>query len=218
MKKLLLTMMVLAIFASCDKKEKEAAKDDVKKVGETIENVATKVANKAEKTAKDVENYFKEYKTKTGKGFVVDQEGEGSLVTVKITPKGFEHAEPIVLKDIDPVSKVFLADLNHDGFEEIYIVTTAAGSGSYAGLYGYSSNNDKSVTPITIPEVSKKDLAGSFKGYMGHDSFYVENGKLYRKFPVYKKGDSNANPTGGDKVAEYILKPGEASWKLVLKK
>ena len=47
MKKLLLTMMVLAIFASCDKKEKEAAKDDVKKVGETIENVATKVANKA---------------------------------------------------------------------------------------------------------------------------------------------------------------------------
>jgi len=217
MKKLLLTMMVLAIFASCDKKEKEAAKDDVKKVGETIENAATKVADKAEKTAKDVENYFKEYKTKTGKGFVVDQEGEGSLVTVKITPKGFGHTEPIVLKDIDPVSKVFLADLNNDGFEEIYVVTNSVGSGSYAGLYGYSSNNDKSVTPITIPEVSEKDLAGNFKGYMGHDSFYVENGKLYRKFPVYKKGDSNANPTGGNKVVEYALKPGEASWKLVLK-
>ena len=210
-------MMVLAIFASCDKKEKEAAKDDVKKVGEAVEKTVTKVSAKAEK-AKDVKNYFKEYKTKTGKGFVVDQEGEGSLVTVKITPKGFEHTEPIVLKDIDPVSKVFLADLNNDGFEEIYVVTTSAGSGSYAGLYGYSSNQDKSVTPITIPEISKKDLDGKFKGYMGHDMFYIENGKLYRKFPVYKEGDSNANPTGGDMVTEYLLKPGEASWILELKK
>jgi hypothetical protein len=218
MKKLILTMMVLAVFISCGEKEKKAAKEDVKKVGEAVEDAVTTAAEKTKETAKEVADYFKEYKTKTGKGFVVEKEGEGSLVTVKITPKGFDHAEPIVLKDVDPVSKVFMADLNKDGFEEIYIVTNAAGSGSYATLYGYSSNNDKSVTPITVPKISENDMKKTFRGYQGHDSFYVKDGKLYREFPVYKKGDSNANPTGGKKVLEYQLVPGEAAWQLVLKK
>ena len=68
MKKLILTMMVLAIFASCDKKEKEAAKDDVKKVGETIEKAATKVADKTGKCCKRCEKTIsKSTKPKPGK-------------------------------------------------------------------------------------------------------------------------------------------------------
>jgi DNA-binding protein YbaB len=207
MKKLILTMMVVAVFISCGEKEKEAAKKDVKKVEKTVE--------KAEKKAEDL---TKEYKTKTGKTFVVTKSGEGSLQTITITPKGFDSNEAIVLTDVDPLGKVFLADLNNDGFEEIYVVTNSAGSGSGATLYAYSSNKDKSVTQINIPEITENDLKGIYKGYMGHDTFYVKDGKLYREFPVYKDGDSNANPTGGKKVLEYKLVPGEAAWQLVLKK
>jgi len=217
MKKLILTMMVFAVLVSCDDKDKAAAKKEVQKAEQAVEKTADKAADAVKKAGNKVSDLFKDYKTKSGKSFTVDQEGEGSMVNVKITPKGFEVNEPIVLKDVDPVSKVFMADLNKDGFEEIYVVTNSAGSGTAATLYAYVSNRDKSVTPVYVQEVTEKDLKGAFKGYMGHDTFYVENGRLYRKFPVYKEGDSNANPTGGEKVIEYVLKPGEASWQLVVK-
>jgi hypothetical protein len=49
---------------------------------------------------------------------------------------------------------------------------------------------------------------------MGHDSIYFSNNRMYRKFPVYKEGDANCCPTGGDKTLSYQLKAGEATWKL----
>jgi hypothetical protein len=210
MKKLFLAMMILAVMVSCNNKEKAAAKEQQQKVEKATEKVIEKVKEVAEQT--------KEYKTKSGKTFVVTKKGEGSLQTITITPKGFEHAEPFILKDVEPLTKVFLADLNKDGFEEIYLITNSAGSGSAATLYAYVSNNDKSVTPVFVQEITENDLKGSFKGYMGHDTFYVKDGKLYREFPVYKDGDSNANPTGDKKVLEYKLIPGEATWQLKLKK
>ena len=217
MKKIVLSMFVIAALISCSKQEKKAAKENVKEAEKSVEKAAETAVEKTKEVTKDVAGYFKEYKTKTGKAFVVDKEGEGSNITLKITPKGFEYGEQMVLTNVDPVADVFLADLNKDGFEELYVVTQAAGSGSYATLYGFSSNNDKSVTQISVPEITENDLKGKFKGYQGHDKFYVENGKLYRKFPVYKEGDANANPTGGEKVVEYVLKPGEATWVLVVK-
>ena len=217
MKKLVVFLFALGVLTSCNNKEKQNAKDDVKKAEEAVTKAAEKTTEKVEEAAQDVANYFKEYKTKTGKSFVVDKKGDGSLVTVTVTPKGFEFGEEMVLKDVDPVSKIFLADLNNDGYEELYIVTTAAGSGSYGNIYGFSSNKDKSVTPISVPEITEQDLKTKFKGYMGHDVFYLKNGKLYRKYPVYKDTDSNAKPTGGEQIIEYVLIPGEATWILKVK-
>ncbi len=218
MRKIIFTLMVMALLVSCNDKQKKEVKEDVKKVEKTVDKTAEKVSDETKKGVKKVSDLFKTYTTKSGKKFVIVQEGDGgSLQTIKITPEGFEYSEPYVLKDIDPVEKIFIADVNKDGFEEIYIETRGAGSGSYANLYGYISHKDISVTPIYIPEISEKDLKGKFKGYQGHDEFYVKDGKLYRKFPVYKEGDSNANPTGGEKVLEYVLKSGEATWQLVVK-
>jgi len=53
-------------------------------------------------------------------------------------------------------------------------------------------------------------------GYMGHDEFAVVESSLARRFPIYKKGDSNANPTGGMRQLQYKLVPGEATWQLKL--
>ena len=74
------------------------------------------------------------------------------------------------------------------------------------------------MTPIYIPEISEKDLLpeGVFYGYMGHDSIYISDNKIHRKFPIYKDGDANCCPSGGNKTLGYELKQGEASWILKL--
>ncbi len=155
-------------------------------------------------------------KTATGKEFVVKAESKSaSLNDIVVTPKGFEYSkENMVIKDADPIADVFTADINKDGFDELYVITRSAGSGSYATIYAWSSNRDKSVTPVYVKELSEKEKEKIFKGYMGHDSVYVSGDRLYRKFPVYKDGDANCCPSGGTKVVQYILKNGEASWIL----
>jgi len=58
-------------------------------------------------------------------------------VTRKVETRGFSEANGVVdLGEMDPVEKVFLADLDRDGFEELYLVTRCAGSGSYAAFGG----------------------------------------------------------------------------------
>jgi hypothetical protein len=159
-------------------------------------------------------------KTKTGKSIevLVDRKN-GSLNDIRIIPLDFEHTkDTFLIPDADPLSKIWLRDLDQNGFEEIYLITTAAGSGSYESVYGYASNRDSSMTPIYLPEIQKNDLEpdGNYAGYMGHDSIYIENNRLYRKYPLFKEGDENCCPSGGDKILSYELKPGEAGWLLEL--
>jgi hypothetical protein len=159
-----------------------------------------------------------EIKTSTDKTFrVTEDKTSESLSNLTIEPRGFPNTQEVFKIDgSDPLSGMFTLDLNKDGFDELYLITTAAGSGSYSGIIGYASNSDQSVTPIYVPEMTENDLAsdGDYFGYMGHDSIYVANEQLYRKFPVYMEGDENCCPTGGNKTLGYSLKAGEASWIL----
>ena len=153
-------------------------------------------------------------RTKTGKTIVVSQTHPAgrSLATIEVRTEGFEHNYGEVFEDRDPISDVFLADLDGNGFDEIYIVTTAAGSGSYGTVLGFASNKDKSLSMIHFPEIQTGDE--HFQGYMGHDAFTIEGRKLVRIFPVYQEGDTNGNPTGGRRKLVYGLVPGEAMWQL----
>jgi len=156
----------------------------------------------------------KTYRTKTGKMIVVSEtHAEGrSLGTIEVRSEGFVHDFGEVFEDRDPVTDVFTADLDGNGFDEIYIVTTAAGSGSYGTVLGFASNKDKSLSMIHFPEIQTGDE--NFEGYMGHDTFSIEDRKLVRVFPVYNKSDTNENPTGGRRKLVYGLVPGEAGWQL----
>ena len=160
--------------------------------------------------------------TSTGKSFIVEERKQSaSLSNLIITTKGFANTQEVFeIKDTDPLSQFFTLDLNKDGFEELYLVTKATGSGSYERIIGLASNNDLSVTPIYVPKMTEKDLEseGNFKGYMGHDSIYADNKQLFRKFPVYLEGDANCCPTGGSTTLTYQLKAGEAGWILVIMK
>ncbi|MCK5814900.1 MAG: hypothetical protein KAH07_03050 [Flavobacteriaceae bacterium] len=159
-----------------------------------------------------------EFITKTGKTIIVKEihSDSASLVSVEITAKEFENGNHFILEDIDPIVSIELQDLDQNGFEELYIITQSAGSGSYLNVIGYASNSDKSLSSIYFPELTNTDFekGNLFEGYMGHDQFYFKDQMLVREFPIYGEGDSNSNPTGQEKKITYLLVSGEASWLL----
>ena len=166
----------------------------------------------------NAQSFSKEYKTKTGKTIIISEThpvGQ-SLSTIKISTKDFTHNHTETYENVDPILDVFIADLDGNGFDEIYIVTTSQGSGSYGNVMGFASNNDKSLSMIYFPDMQKED--DMFKGYMGHDVFTIEGQKLVRTFPLYNEGDTNQKPTGGKRKLIYYLYPGEAMWQLKIEK
>ena len=74
----------------------------------------------------------KEYRTKTGKTIIISETHPvgRSLSTIRISTKGFEHNYAEVFENKDPISNVFIADLDGNGFDEIYVITRSVGSGS----------------------------------------------------------------------------------------
>ena len=117
---------------------------------------------------------------------------------VEVKLEGDRSGE-LAFRDIDPVTNILEADLDNNGSKEWYIITGAAGSGSYGNIKGITISKDEALDEILIPDLTAEE------GYQGHDAFSIEKGKLVRRFPVYKKGDENANPTGGQKEILYTL-------------
>jgi len=147
--------------------------------------------------------------------FHVTTIGEASLRQLSIIPSGLSGVNDSIHQEIDgEVVDAEVADLNQDGFPEIYIYIASSGSGSYGSLVAYSSNGNKSMTAIYLPELTD-DKKNSI-GYMGHDMFFIIDNKLSRRFPIYKDEDSNVHASGGMRQLSYALHSGEAGWVLKL--
>ena len=159
---------------------------------------------------------FDQTLTLQGISFQVSCTNEGSLNDLQIIPNGLEIDNRMISrKEIDgSVTGAEVADLNKDGSPELYIYINSAGSGSYGSLIAYSANNKKSLSTIYLPPLEEDSEHA--RGYMGHDRFFVTETTLIRQFPIYRDGDSNANPTGGTRQLDYILAAGEANWQLKL--
>lgn len=148
-------------------------------------------------------------------GFTIAALNDSSLSTVTITPSGFKNDNSPIIRKVDGIVRnAEIADINGDGFPEIYVYVQSAGSGSYGSVLAFSSNKNSSVSDIYIPPLDQKSKASH--GYMGHDDFAAVEGAFVHRFPVYKDGDTNANPTGGMRQLQYKLKPGEAGWVMKL--
>lgn len=161
-------------------------------------------------------------KTSTGKSILlITDKKNNSLNDITVIPLDFpNNQDSLFIQNSDPIQLTVLSDLDANGFDELYLITRATGSGSYGRIFGFASNQDLSLTPIYVPEITEDDVQinGDFYGYMGHDSIYFEKNKLYRKYPVYKEGDANCCPSGGHKTHQYSLQAGEASWLLEITK
>jgi len=208
LKTIFLTILgVLAIIAC----KNEQGKSNIEKSG--IEETSN-VENSIHEEQKTV---FQKTLSLQNISFDIKTNGEGSISQLSIQPKGLEVDNQMILLEIDgQVVNAEIEDLNSDGFPEILIYTISAGSGSYGNVIGYSVNNGKSVSQIYFPELSENKEAST--GYMGHDEFAIVETSLVRRFPIYKAGDTNSNPTGGTRQIQYKLKDGEASRLFVIDK
>jgi hypothetical protein len=152
-----------------------------------------------------------------GFAFDVSATNEGSINQLTIIPSGLSEQQGPLKVEIDgSVINAEIADLDANGFPEIYIYVTSAGSGSYGNLVGFAVNKGKSVSEIYLPPVAEDPKHN--KGYMGHDEFAVVEGTFVQRFPIYKDADTNAQPTGKTRQLQYKLKAGEAGWVLRLDK
>lgn len=172
--------------------------------------------NKSEKKSKIVKN---EYFTTSGKQFIVtaDYSQGSSICDIAIETNGFENRNSLHnIGPSDPIKEIFVADLDFNGFDEIYIITISAGSGSYGTVHGFGSNKDKSATPIYVPKPTKNQLekGGIFEGYRGHDAFELANGILTNTFPIYNNSNTNSLNSGKSRTLSYSLIAGEAGWIL----
>ncbi len=158
---------------------------------------------------------FDQVFTQRGISFHVTCPNSGSINQLTIKPSGLVIDNSIFAQEIDgTVSGAEITDINSDGFPEIYVYVTSAGSGSYGDLVAYSSNNNKSISQIYLAPLAYDSI--NSQGYMGHDKFSIAGSELRRQFPIYKQNDTNANPSGGVRQLQYELFAGEAGWQLKL--
>lgn len=146
-----------------------------------------------------------------GISFQVQSSGEGSEQQLTITTTGAKPPIKPIRRTVNgQVVGAEVADLNSNGLPEIYVFVQGAGSGSYGEVVAYAVMKGGELSPITLPELT----GANARGYQGHDQFQVVESCLARRFPIYKSGDSNAKPTGGQRQICYKLQAGEAGWIL----
>lgn len=149
--------------------------------------------------------------SRQGLTFHITSPNDSSVGKLRIAVDGLAAPAPPIEREIDGVVVgAEVADLDANGFPELYVFTQSAGSGSYGNVVGYASNRNKSLTDIFLPELGGRDA----EGYQGHDSFAISGKTLLRRFPIYRPGDPNAGPRGGERRLHYRLRPGEAGWVL----
>lgn len=150
-----------------------------------------------------------------GVRFRVQSANSGSINKVRITPAGLSIDNSPQEREVDgTVVGAEVGDLDADGSPELYVYIRSAGSGAYGALLALAANRRKSLSDIVLPALER--TPGATAGYQGHDEFAVGEGRLLRRFPVYKPGDNNAQPSGGWRQLQYRLTRGEASWQLVV--
>jgi hypothetical protein len=150
-------------------------------------------------------------------GFSLQATGGSSLNTLILSPIGLAISNDAQEVELDGSAYLAeLADLDSDGWPEVYVYISSAGSGSYGSLVAYAVNNGKSATPIYLPPIDANVEAS--EGYQGHDEFRVVENRLVRRYPLYGEGDTNANPGGKTRQIQYQLLAGESGWKLEIEK
>ncbi|WP_405371422.1 PliI family lysozyme inhibitor of I-type lysozyme [Phocaeicola sp.] len=194
--KKLSSFVLCALLMSCSfsKNEKSNASDTTVKEG--IDSVKQEISFNTELTYPGSNISFK-----------INTKGD-SLI---IQPSGLSISNETLYHDITgyTVVNAEIGDLNIDSYPELFVYLTSDGSGSYGKLIGYSVNNGKSVSQVYLPDISENDEVS--KGYMGHDEMAIVENTFCQRFPIYKEGDSNANPTGGIRQIQYKLVDGESS-------
>ena len=103
------------------------------------------------------------------------------------------------------IAGVWMEDLAGDGQPELVVATASAGSGTYGVVHVYG-RTDSGLEALELAPLSEVQRVG----YMGHDVFSVEDGRLGRSHPIYAESDANASPSGGTAAFHYSF--ADSAW------
>ena len=179
--------------------------------------------NSINDTIKDAPNIFtsSEYFLKSGKSFTILQSPESDyLVNVYIIGNGFPGSRDTILFDeIELIDTVLIADINNDGYEELYIFTKGFFPGAYDHVFGVTSDEDISYKEINFPDMKPSDFIenGVLNGYQGQDVYTLEDNTIKRAFPVYNAGDFYNSPSRGYRTLYYTLEKADSHFYYKLK-
>ena len=82
----------------------------------------------------------------------------------------------------------------------LVLFTKSGGSGGYGNLQ-YLEYGEENIYPATqIPEPTAQQLENT----RGRDWAWLENNRLFRRWPIYKDTDFNCCPSGGWVTLEYL--------------
>jgi hypothetical protein len=174
--------------------------------------------NTSKDSVKDDANKFPptEYFLKDSKSFTILQSPESDyLVDVHVFGKGFSgSSDTIFFEEIENIDTVIIADINNDGYEELYIFTRGFFPGAYDHVFGITSDEDKSYKEINFSDVKPSDViaGGVFDGYQGQDVYTLENNLIKRTFPVYNAGDFYNSPSRGYRTLYYTLEKTDSGY------
>lgn len=98
-------------------------------------------------------------------------------------------------------------DVNRDGYPDLVIYLVSNDSIPRGNVIGISSEKNESVAPIIFPDIF--DDPKLRIGYKGYDEFFLMEGMLVRRFPVFPA--EGAPPVTGKlmRQIQYIVVPGE---------
>ena len=157
----------------------------------------------------------KAFTTLTGKTWIVRQTplSDPSQVNISVEVRGFSTDSALVeFGENDPVIAIQQADLDKDGFEELYLFTRSTDPEAYGTVFGLYSNQDKSVSMISFEGATPYNTkeGESYAGYQGKDVFMIEDGVLRNAFPIHLADGT----IQGQRTVVYELVSGETSMRL----
>lgn len=156
-----------------------------------------------------ISNFKFEQKHKLqGISFDIKATEQNPYTKLTIETEGLELDSTLVSHKIDGgYIKSEIEDLNSDGWPEILVYFNSYGLEMKASLIGYSVNNGKSMSRISMPKMSDEASVG----FQGQDEFAIVETSLVQRFPVFILEDGNWVPSGKTRQIQYKLRNGEAS-------
>lgn len=209
-KKVVVLLSIVLTMMACGKQKKEV----VSSVAQSTDQMNTENTKNQVDTTAVVNRTFERFLPMKPYGLQVHLKQN----QLTLTPYGYKNSNEAFLYSVEGETLVDceVADLNKDGFPEFLCYLKSDGSGGYGRLIALSSNRGLSLSAIHMPDLLENKEAN--EGYMGHDEMRVLEDVLARRFPVYREGDTNANPSGGMRQIQYKLEDGEAGRSLVITK
>ncbi len=129
---------------------------------------------------------------------------------VSITPQGFDKdVREFNFEVKGRITKAEVDDINRDGFPDLVFYVFSNDSLPKGNVIGICSEKNENVSPIMFPDILD-DPKGRV-GYKGGDEFFLMEGNLVRRFPVFPVEGAPAAASTGKLIRQinYVIVPGD---------